>query len=228
MSVVILDDIPFQPDSAALQESLRIREGKRADKFASLVTEAQAVARPKALYRATRVKFVEDNQVLIEGVRFKSHVLSAKMAHVELVYPHIVTCGLELHEWADSIDDMTTRLWADAIQWLAVESASRALDEHLAEQHQPGPTSCISPGVFPDWPMSQQRPLFQLLGDPKETIGVELLQSCMMLPTYSTSGIIFPSEEEWVICELCASDSCPGRELPYDETLFEREYRSHG
>jgi hypothetical protein len=83
----------------------------------------------------------------------------------------------------------------------------------------------MSPGVFPDWPIKQQRPLFELLGDPHEAIGVQLLKSCFMVPTQSTSGIIFPTEVDFVNCQLCATEYCPGRRLPYDETLFDRKYR---
>jgi hypothetical protein len=225
MPQLILDNIPFQPDVAALQQKLRLRGGSQIDHLERLATDAQAIARPKALYKVACVESKGDDYVMIDGIRFNSRVLRVNLEQAHHVFPHIVTCGMELHEWANSIGDMMKRYWADTIITMALHSASRALNEHLTEHYRPGQTSCISPGVFPEWPIRQQRPLFKLLGDPQEAIGVQLLKSCMMVPTKSTSGIIFPIETDFVICQLCATDYCPGRRLPYDETLFDRKYR---
>jgi hypothetical protein len=225
MSQFVLDNIPFQPDVAILEQKLRLRGSGQIQQLERLVTAAQAIARPKALYRAVCVESKGDDYIVIDGIRFNSHVLRVNLERAHRVFPHVVTCGMELHEWADSIDDMMSRYWADAIITIALRSASQALNEHITERYRPGQTSYISPGVFPDWPIRQQRPLFELLGDPQEAIGVQLLGSCMMVPTKSTSGIIFPTQEDFVICQLCATEYCPGRRLPYDETLFDREYR---
>lgn len=228
MSLVVLDSIPFQPDTAVLQQELRIRQGSRqVEQLARLIEEAQAIAKPKALYRVTRVASQGDDYVIIDGVRFDSRVLRVNLDGALKVFPHIVTCGMELEEWSNAQDDVMQRYWAEAINRMALRAASHALDEHLAQHHHPGPTSCISPGVFPDWPIRQQRALFELLGDPQKSIGVQLLKSAMMMPFKSTSGIIYPSEECFVICELCATEYCPGRRAPYDQTLYDREYRSH-
>ena len=226
MSQVILDNIPFHLDTAVLQQALRLRPGSRhVDDLGCLVRVAQAIARPKALYKVTRVESKGNDYVIIDGVRFNSRVLRVNLERALWVFPHVVTCGMELHEWTGSIDDVLQRYWADAISKMALRAASRALDEHLAEHRHPGQTSCISPGVFPEWPLSGQRALFELLDGPQEAIGVRLLKSRMMEPHKSTSGIIFPTDKCFVICELCATEYCSGRRAPYDETLYEREYR---
>ncbi len=226
MPQIILDNIPFQPDRAMLQQELRVREGSRqVDHLESLIEEAQAIARPKALYRVARVESKGDDYVIIDGIRLNSRVLRVNLERTDTAFPHIVTCGMELHEWANAIDDVMLHYWAEAINRAALRAASQALNKHLAKHFCPGQTSCISPGVFPDWPIRQQRVLFELLGDPQDAIGVQLLKSCMMVPTKSTSGIVFPTEECFLICQLCATEYCPGRSAPYDETLYDREYR---
>jgi hypothetical protein len=229
MDPIILDDIPFQPDIAVLQQELRVRPGSRqVDQLASLVRDAQAIAKPKALYRVTRIAAQGDDYVIIDGLRFDSRVLRVNLDGTLHIFPHIITCGMELEEWSNSLDDVIERYWAETINRMALRAASHALDVHLAQHHHPGLTSCISPGVFPDWPIRQQRALFELLGDPQDMIGVQLLQSAMMKPFKSTSGIIYPSEVCFVICELCATEYCPGRRAPHDPTLYDREYRAHG
>jgi len=67
--------------------------------------------------------------------------------------------------------------------------------------------------------------LFALLGDATEAVGVRLLDSLLMTPTKSVSGIRFPTEERFESCQLCPRPDCPGRRAPYDATLYERKYR---
>jgi hypothetical protein len=226
MAAEILDDIRFEPDVALLMQELRLREGGReAAQLERLAVEAAGLARPRALLKVAHVDAVGEDHVIIDGVTFDSRVLKTHLGRGQQVFPHVVTCGIELHAWASSLADTVTRYWGDVICRHALRAASRVLNQRVAELAGPDPISCISPGVFPDWPIRGQRPLFAVLGDPEKAIGVQLLKSCMMVPTKSNSGILFAAEEEFVICELCATDWCPGRVAAYDSGLFERKYR---
>ena len=82
----------------------------------------------------------------------------------------------------------------------------------------------MNPGSLPDWPLHEQRPLFTLLGDPASAIGVELLDSYLMKPVKSTSGLLFPAEDGFYNCQLCPMEDCPGRRVPYDSGLRDRMY----
>ena len=84
----------------------------------------------------------------------------------------------------------------------------------------------MNPGSLPDWPIQQQRPLFQLLGDPNTAIGVELTASYLMEPNKSVSGIRFPTEERFESCMLCPRQDCPGRRSAYDPELYDQKYRA--
>jgi hypothetical protein len=83
----------------------------------------------------------------------------------------------------------------------------------------------MNPGSLPDWPLEQQRVLFELLGDTRKTIGVELTESLVMVPIKSVSGILFTNEEEFASCRRCSRQGCPGRRVPYDPELYDRKYR---
>jgi hypothetical protein len=225
---MILDTIPFQADLAALRQQLRLRGNGQADRVRSLAAEARAIARPKAIYRSVSVESKGDDFLVIDGVRFDSRVLRVQLGDADHIFPHIITCGEELYGWAHGIEDMLERFWADAIVTQGLRAAGRALNEHLAERYRPGKTCYISPGVFPDFPIQQQRPLFRLLGDPRAAIGVRLLKSFLMEPFRTNSGFIFSTEEDFVICELCGTETCSGRRLPFDKGLFDRKYRLNG
>jgi hypothetical protein len=226
MTQVVLDNIPFQPDMAQLREKLRIREGSRyVERFERLVSEAQAIANPKVLYKVALVDDKGDDYVVLDGVRLNSRVLRVNLEEAHRVFPYVVTCGRELYDWMNGLDDMLLGFWADAINEMALRGAIAALNEHLVERYRPGKTATMNPGSLGEWPLQQQRALFKILGDPEAAIGVELTKSCLMVPNKSVSGIQYPTETGFSSCQLCPREDCVGRKAPYDPELYDQKYR---
>ena len=226
MDAVVLDDIPFQLDLDALMKRLCIKEGSPyADDLRRIADEAQAIARPKALYRIAFIESKGDDYVVVDGITLTSRVLRVNLEQAHRVFAYVATCGTELDDWSNSVDDMLQRYWGETINELALRAAIRALNKHMVEQYRPGRTSAMSPGSLGDWPLREQRALFALLGDPEEAIGVRLSDSLLMIPVKSVSGMRFPTEESFESCQLCPRRNCPGRRAPYDEGLYDRKYR---
>jgi hypothetical protein len=225
MDAVVLDDISFQPKFEPIARRLRVKEGSaNASELRRLLEEAQAVARPRALYRVVYVESRAEESVSLDGRTFKSRVLRVNLEGVHRVFPYVATCGTELHDWKTSMDDMLQSYYADIINEAALSAARQALKTHLIEQYRLGQTATMNPGSLEDWPIREQRPLFALLGDPEEAIGVHLSDSMLMIPSKSVSGIRFPTEERFESCQLCPRDACPSRKAPYDEDLYERKF----
>jgi hypothetical protein len=223
---VILDNISFELDLEPLMKRLHLREGSGyADDLQRLASDAQAIARPKALYRIAFIESFGDDHVVVDGVTLTSRVLRVNLEQAHRVFPYVATCGVELEAWSSSIDDMLQRYWVDTIKEMALRQAIRTLNEHLVEHYRPGRTSAMSPGSLEDWPLEEQRALFAILGDPKAAIGVQLSDSYLMIPTKSLSGIRFPTEASFESCQLCPREKCPGRRAPYDEGLYDTKYR---
>ena len=226
MDSVTLDRIPFQIDLDQLLKRLHTKEHRQyVEEVKRLASDAQAVGRPKALYKVAFVESRGDDYVVLDGVMFTSRVLRVNLDRAHRVFAYVATCGMELQEWADSIDDVLDRYWAETIKEMALRSATGALEDHLAELYRPGRTATMSPGRLPEWPLKQQRPLFTLLGNPRDSIGVQLTDSFLMIPTKSASGIRFPTQEGFESCQLCPRKHCPGRRAPYDKDLYDRRYR---
>lgn len=222
----VLDRIPFHLDTATLQKKLRIKEGSRyVGDFDDMVRKAQDIGRPKALYKVALVESKADDHVVIDGIQFTSRVLRVNLEQAHRVFAYVATCGMELQHWADSLDDVLQRFWADTINETVLRSAIQALEEHLTERYHLGRTAVMNPGSLGDWPLREQRPLFALLGDPSKTIGVQLTKSCLMVPAKSVSGIRFPTENGYANCQLCPREDCPGRRAPYDRDLYDTKYR---
>ena len=221
---VILDAIPFRVDAEQLLSSLRMApKDEDAARVREMSLHAQEIGRPKALFRESFIEERPEDGVVLDGVRFTSRVLRVNFEKIHRVFPYIATCGTELEEWAATFDDMLHQYWADQIMRLALNAALDGLRGAIAKRN-PSQTSSMNPGSLEDWPIQQQRPLFELLGDPAACIGVRLTDSFLMLPTKSVSGIQFPTEVHFENCQLCARADCPNRRAPHDPHLYETRY----
>jgi hypothetical protein len=226
MDPAVMDDILFEPSVDALAEMLRIRPGSaRLRRLRQMVDLARSIARPKATYRVVRVEDRGEEHVILDGIRFNSRVLRVNLAQAHRTFAYVATCGVEVEEWAQSLPDPFDRFQADAIAGTALMTARQALTQHLEQVYQPGTLSEMNPGSLADWPVREQRPLFDLLGNPQATIGVQLLDSYLMVPTKTTSGLLFPAGDEFYNCQLCPMEDCPGRRAAYDPELYNRKYQ---
>jgi hypothetical protein len=209
-----------------LARRVRVRPGSSHEtEFEQLIREATEIARPKAIYRVAYTGERSDDSVIVEGVMLTSRVLRVNLDQAYRVFPYAATCGVELDEWAGALGDLLRTFWSEAIRESALHGVSQALYRRIVESHGLGKTATMSPGSLGDWPLREQRQLFQILGDTETTIGLRLTESCLMLPTKSVSGIRFPTEKRFESCQLCPRESCPGRRAPYDSGLYERRYR---
>jgi len=229
MEPVVLDPLPFSVDSAWLRDKLRLdhRPGL-ADELGALLAQAQQIARPRAAYR---LSFIEDrgpDWVVVEGVRFSSRILSVNLQETQRVFAYACTAGLELEDWGWAQPDILHQYYVTAISEAALYSARRALGVHLREQYAIEQASEMNPGSLADWPLPEQAHLFRLLGDTEAMIGVQLLDTYLMRPVKTVSGLLFTTQDSYVNCRLCPREVCPNRRADYDPTLFERKYQAAG
>ena len=222
-----LTNIPFEMDVETLLKRVHVEAGSEdAREFESLVKEAGALARPKALYREAYIEAKGKDTVTIDGVTFTSRALRANLEEAERVFPFIATCGGELDRISLPAGDFLKQFWLDTIKAAALGCSVSALSDYLHRRHALGKTSTMSPGSGDAtvWPIEQQRLLFSLFSDVKELIGVELTDSFLMVPNKTVSGIRFSTEVDFRTCQLCHREKCPGRSAPFDEELW----KSHG
>ncbi|MHC4442597.1 MAG: vitamin B12 dependent-methionine synthase activation domain-containing protein [Planctomycetota bacterium] len=224
-STVILQDIPLQLDIDQLIDKLCIADRPTdRETFTKLVHQARTIAHPKAMYKIAYIDSKTDDQVVIEGITLTSHILGVNLKDAHRVFPFVATCGRELYDWSQTIDDILERFWADTIMEEAVRTAFEECKQQIESHLQTGQTSFMEPGSLEDWPVKEQPGLFAILGNPLEAIGVELTDSCLMVPIKSLSGIRFCSEVYFENCQLCPHPKCPGRRSAYDPELLETRY----
>jgi len=162
--------------------------------------------------------------VIIEGISMESRIMAVNLADLHRVFPYLATSGRELYDWTNSKEDMLENYWANEISQMALRKAEKVLLDHLKITYGLGRTASMNPGSLDDWPITAQRSLFNLLGDPMAAIGVELTDSMLMLPNQSVSGIRFASEEGYSNCELCPRGCCTHRRAPYNPDKMNEKY----
>mgnify|MGYP001812327420 CR=1 FL=1 len=132
MDATILEQPAWRIDLAQLKKQLGLREG---DSYAAeaevMAARAEAVGRPKAMYKASRIESRGEDHVVIEGRTFKSRVLAVNLKEVHRVFPFVATCGVELEDWSSTFTSVLEKFWADAIKGLALGASILALHEHI-------------------------------------------------------------------------------------------------
>ncbi len=227
MERTLLDESPFEVDLVQLLEQFRVKEGSEiGDEIRELKEEACARGRPKALYKACLIEARGEDYVVFDGKHFRSRILAVNVEKVHRVFPFVATCGRELEEWSEGFEPGLKKFYADSIKGMALGTAVAALLDHMQEHHHPGEVSMMNPGSLEDWPLTEQKALFQVLGNTEEAIGVELMENSFMRPAMTTSGLWFPSQEKYENCMLCPMEDCPGRRAPYDKGFYDKKYRS--
>jgi hypothetical protein len=188
-----------------------------------LAEVALAVVRPRAIYRVSHARIVDNTKVEIDDVIFTSKILSRLLCDQDEVIPFIATIGKELDEMPVPPRDMLRQFALDAIRTVILVEAVDYLTEYVKEKHGMPRVALMNPGELADWSISQQKPLFELFGGAERQIGVSLTDGGAMKPIKSRSGIIFPNETGFLSCQLCTQFQCPGRRAKYDSKLV-KEY----
>ena len=110
----------------------------------------------------------------------------------------------------------------ELIKLSVLQTAIRYTSDYISRKYALGKTSHMNPGSLEDWPITEQKPLFSLFGNVEELIGVTLMESHLMRPLKSTSGIYFAAEVTFESCQLCPREKCSGRRAPYEPELLHK------
>jgi hypothetical protein len=189
----------------------------------TLAQDMPDLLQPRISYRRLGLTAVKRNGIELEGgARFKSPKLSKVLAKAEAVYCFVATVGPAIEMEVQR--RMQQRRYADAyvLDAMGSMSAENVVEQfyqrtarNLAKSGQ-GVTLRFSPG-YCDWPLDQQRPLFELFTD-HPSLKVKLSRSCLMSPRKSVSGLfgILPAgipgvHPAYNPCSTCGKHNCIAR-----------------
>lgn len=212
-------------DRELLFKNLNIKHNSKfIGKVDNLIEQALEIGKPKIAYKLSYVDSKDEDSVMVEGIKFTSKVLLVNLEETFKVVPFVITCGTELQEWAKSYDNRFDTFCIDGIMEAVLSSARQEIFPKIDEEYNLDHAVNMNPGSLPNWPIREQRPLFQLLGNVEELIGVKLTDSFLMSPIKTVSGFRFAKEGSYVNCQLCPKQKCPGRKAPYDKNLYDDKY----
>ncbi len=217
----ILETIPVELNMTEIKRRLHISRDQDLSLVQQLVDFSHELFDAKALYKICYIDEKLEQGVTVDGLSFRSKVLRKNLDQVERVFPYVVTIGPKFEAEMRDCPDLLKKYYLDIIGTLALTSARKHLENHLKSKYALEKMSFMSPGSLADWPIEQQRPLFDLLEDVQNAIGVELTDHLLMLPAKTVSGIYFPTETSFFSCQLCPRKECIGRKAAYSEELAE-------
>lgn len=215
----ILDNISLHLPSGEVRRQLHLQKDQRWEEVKNLIKRIEPDIKGKAFYRVCFIDEKEDDTIVIKGCRFRSRVLAKNLQDVQRVFPFVVTLGDDFMFRMDAEKDLVLKYYLDVIGNVALRSVRNYLETQIQKRYGLEGMSFMSPGSLKDWPIHEQRPLFNLLGQEISPIGVTLNNSCLMIPAKSVSGIYFPTEVPFFSCQLCDRPDCPGRKAAYDADI---------
>ena len=219
----VLKNLPYELTIDVVITELKMRHISSQIKeiVKDVLKKATDIARPKAVYEQFYIDEISENSVVVNGIEFKSHILSKNVENVGKVFPYVVTAGQELEKIDVDEGDMFSSYILDLIKELILSKARESFEKILFKNVNIEKGSYMSPGSLNDWPISEQKKLFDLLGDVEKAIGVKLLPTFIMEPVKTVSGIYFPAEFDFDSCMLCLRENCPSRKAAFNPGLYE-------
>lgn len=192
--------------------------------LADMIDEAEKVALPKAAITKLTANIVSETDVYLNDVLFTSKILVANLKGSKDVYGVVATCGEEIAAWAAGYrNDPLLNYYADTIMLEVLGAAVYFVNSYLSGLSTKG-LSHQSPGSTDDFPIANQRKLFEVVQDVKEKTGVILTPEFLMKPLKSISAIYFTSDRDYADCSYCNKTNCPNRKKPYDEEMYNKMY----
>lgn len=218
----ILTRIPVFFNREKVKKELGLYKSSHADREALIwIKKAESLVRPQAIYNASYISQRGEMSVEVNGIRFKSRVLSHKLENIERIFPFLLTIGGLLEKEASAAGNLLNQFYLETLGDMALYSAKKHLENLLKRHFRIKKLASLSPGSLEDWPLPEQKTLFALMKGRERSIGVSLNPSMLMIPRKSISGIFFPTEEDFDSCQLCPRKRCPSRQAPFDQSLRE-------
>lgn len=163
--------------------------------------ETEALIQPSIFYRNLYVRCCKDGVLeLSDSTMFENQGFDRFLGGVEQVIVFILTMGHPLDQAVKDYiadDQLLNALFLETAGWLGIEAATKQFSVHLkilAKERGYRLSPRLGPGYSYKldgrsvvWPLEQQQTLFRLFEG--RAMDVELLESCVMLPKISRSGM---------------------------------------
>lgn len=192
MNKIILENIDISFDLDAIAAPAHIRKGSSLyRKMETAIPNAQQTVKPKAVVKICNVDSVQNGITSINGVDIKSSSISEKLHAGDKIFLYVVTAGDAPGDIDDAIDGYIMYVLESA----ALAQGCQAVKKHLQGEYRYKEMGFFEPGSLPDWPIENNKVIFEMIGTVTQDIGVSLKSSHFMKPNNTLSGIMFAADK---------------------------------
>ncbi|MEE9430127.1 MAG: vitamin B12 dependent-methionine synthase activation domain-containing protein [Melioribacteraceae bacterium] len=187
------------------------------DELIKLFSQSIKIVKPKCsfLFISSAQSIHENSELIIDNVTFSlDRIIFSHLKNISSAVLFVGTVGAEFDDWIDIIKqdgdplkEYVSNLLGSAIAESIAEWTNQKIVEYIEEQNLKC-SNRYSPG-YCGWSVSEQHKLFSFF--PKNICGIELLDSGLMLPIKSVSGIVGVGknlERMDYPCDVCNVPHC--------------------
>lgn len=220
---LVRSDLEYHFDSDALLKRLHCTaEDEPFTRAMEIVPNSVKFMRPAYAVREFAVDGIEKNGVKIGGCFFNSKITAEKLKDQKTVFVYIATCGKKVNDIIEKTEDVLDKYILDQAAYLAYLQAMNQMSAHIEEAFGIKRQIRLCPGSIIDWSIIDVKKIFTLMDGLYQQLDVEVLQSGLIDPLKSTSGLFYSSEDEFESCAVCPRANCENRTMPFNEELHEK------
>lgn len=163
------------------------------------IREADAV-HPVAAYTAVTVDSAADGVLQIGGTQIRASLFTENCQAGDVIYPCLVTVGKEMDAFAAGLDDPMLSYLQGILMNLCLDDALLAVAEDMAKTHPGKKMMMVKPGVAGVCELTEQGAILELLEGAADSLGVTVSDRGFLTPGYSSTALLFFSEQGEEVC----------------------------
>lgn len=222
MIEVVKKDVAFYATDEMLCEKLQITtDSGMYDRALELKEQVEDMIKPAYVMKEVPVGEKTKDGVELGGHFFKSKIVANKITDQSSAIIFIATCGKAIANLAEAAEDPMDNYILDQLAYIGYRNATDDMLNTLSQTCGMGRFIRLSPGSIIDWSVFEVKKFFQITDGLYQQLGLRVLDSGLIDPLKSGSGVIVESEEEFESCDLCMRPDCPSRRSPFDQEKYD-------
>lgn len=220
MAITVNHYTGFEPDKNLLAKLLKVHKDTLLFKDAmAFVNIKKDLIKPKFILKRFEIYKVYDTGLVIGDIKLNSKTL-VKMLNINApIFVFAGTGGKEIELYADDLTDYFEKYVLDQMAYMGCLYSLEAMRQTLKNTYKIENYISFAPGSLPDWDVIETKKIFELMGEEYKKIGLRILDSGMVDPLKTISGILFESNDVFNSCQLCNRENCPTRLRNYVSKL---------
>jgi hypothetical protein len=220
MEIKYDDNGKFNLDEEMLVKVLKLRNENMKENVMEVARETAKHMKSKYIFAECNIVEKGEDYIMLGDIKFKSRIMAKKLKDCDRVFPYFATCGLEVTEHTEALEDIFDKYVSEKVEYLALTQIREAMRDKIKADYNVHGISHINPGSIQDWSTVEVNKIFNLLEGKPSDLGLSVLESGMINPVRSVSGFMFLSENEFHNCILCRKVDCPNRRAEFDEEEY--------